>query len=75
MPADRTSEHRDQFQRECVLKIFGAEVYPASVVARTSARDHCLGIVISDLGGQIATRTFAVHDNRLTSKPVKLIGF
>ena len=37
MPADRTGEHRDQFQRECVLQIFGAEGYPASVVARTSA--------------------------------------
>jgi hypothetical protein len=75
MPADRTSEHRDQFQRECVLEIFGAEGYPASVVARTSAGIAALGTVISDLGGQIATPTFAVHDNRLTSKPVKLIGF
>lgn len=36
-PADRASERRDRFQREHKRhQLFGAEGYPASVVARTS---------------------------------------
>ena len=37
-PTDRTGERRDRFEREHKrLQLFGAEGYPASVVARTSS--------------------------------------